>query len=88
MYDFNFATRKSVYTGSNAEKVRLYIAQQKIIKVITKTVTKDDELEMLVNKLLDCNNTDIARLYQTYLEQGTENMLCVAKKLKQTKTKS
>lgn len=81
-------TTTKVYVGNNAQKVNLFIAQQKLIKAVKNYFTDESEKETVVDKLLDCNDRDIEKIFTLFEKEGIKSAAMTAKLLKQTKTKS
>jgi hypothetical protein len=88
MSDISILTRRSFYhSESHSAKLSVYIQQQKIIKAIRKVELSQEDHEELLDKIIDCNDSSILKIYKELEEKGIEKTLITIKKLRMSKIK-
>lgn len=86
MSKYDLSLRKSLYfTEDQSAQLSGFIQQQRILKAIKKLDIKEDLLEEMIDKIIDCNDKSIRKIYHEMKEKGIEKAALSIQRLRMSK---
>lgn len=86
MSKFDLSLQKSHYfTEDQSARLSGFIQQQQILAAIKKLEMKEDLLEEMIDKIIDCNDKSIRKIYHEMKEKGIEKAALSIQRLRMSK---
>ncbi len=84
----DLSLRKSYYfTEDQSAQLSGFIQQQRILRAIKKLPIKEDLLEQMIDKVIDCNDESIRLIYIEMKEKGIEKAALSIQRLRMSKNR-